>query len=241
MTQRSPAEVISDNLRQIHQEIADACERSGRNTDSVRLVAVTKYAELPWIEALSSQHQVFGENRPQQLAERKALWPQIEWHLIGQLQRNKVNLACRNASLIHSVDSLKILQDIAARGASSGGSPDVLLQVNVSGESSKSGFAPDELRHSWGAILDLSRQVPIRGLMTMAPESEDPEEARPVFRNLQRLREELRSLPETARYTIDLSELSMGMSGDFVPAVEEGSTLVRIGSRIFQGLSRESS
>lgn len=232
----SVAEALQKNLSSIHDSIAAACQRSGRDPSSVRLVAVTKYADWQWVQELSRLHGTFGENRPQQLAERQALLPQVEWHLIGQLQRNKVKQALQHAAMIHSVGSLRLLQEIVkvARGLNL--RTRLLLQVNVSGEESKSGFTPDELRSSWLQIAEYSEFVSIDGLMTMAPETDDLSIVRPVFAGLRTLRDELAVRPESQQRRISLPELSMGMSGDYVPAIEEGATLVRIGSRVFEGL-----
>lgn len=233
---------LSRNLAEIQENIAGACRRSGRRVDDVQLVAVTKYAPMEWVELLSSLHSVFGENRPQQLAERAALLPEAQWHLIGQLQRNKVRMAVEHAAMIHSVDSLRLLERIRDVGAQMSRRVRVLIEVNVSGEASKSGFSPDEICQAWPDILKVQKSVSIEGLMTMAPEADDPEEARPYFRQLRELTDSLRSRsaeiiaenPETP--AAELPHLSMGMSGDYVVAVEEGATLVRIGSRVFQGL-----
>lgn len=232
----SVAETLQKNLTSIHDSIAAACQRSGRDPSSVRLVAVTKYAEWQWVQELSRLHSTFGENRPQQLAERQALLPHVEWHLIGQLQRNKVKQALQHAMMIHSVDSLRLLQEIVkvARGLNL--RPRLLLQVNVSGEESKSGFSPEELGSSWPEIAQHSESVSIEGLMTMAPETDDLSIICPIFAGLRMLRDELAARPESQQCRISLPELSMGMSGDYVPAIEEGATLVRIGSRVFEGL-----
>lgn len=227
---------LTQNLNGIHDQMRAACERSGRSLNEVRLVAVTKYAEWPWVEALSSLHQTFGENRPQQLAERQTLLPGIEWHLIGQLQRNKVKLALQHASMIHSIDSLRLLERVAAVGAELQIRPKVLLEANMSQEAAKSGFTAEELRRDWSQIVSFSNAVQIDGFMTMAEEAHDPEDARPTFRSLCLLRDELQQTNASRDTGLDLRELSMGMSGDFVPAIEEGATMVRIGSRIFQGL-----
>lgn len=228
-------EVLQSNLASVMSRVRSACLRAGRDVSDVRLVAVTKYADWSWVQALSAIHGVFGENRPQQLSERSVLLPAVEWHLIGHLQRNKVNLALRHSALIHSVDSLKLLQSIAD-AATRGNRPAVLLQVNISREESKSGFAAEELPRVWDLVAEYSERVEIRGLMTMAAESSDPEEARPVFAELRNLRDFLCSLGATCRAGINLTELSMGMSGDFEQAVEEGATLLRIGSLLFRGL-----
>ena len=228
-------EVLQSNLASVMSRVRSACVKAGREVSDVRLVAVTKYADWSWVQALSAIHGVFGENRPQQLSERSVLLPAVEWHLIGHLQRNKVNLALRHSALIHSVDSLKLLQSIAD-AATRGNRPAVLLQVNISREESKSGFAAEELPRVWDLVAEYSERVEIRGLMTMAAESSDPEEARPVFAELRNLRDLLCSLGATCRAGIKLTELSMGMSGDFEQAVVEGATLLRIGSLLFRGL-----
>ena len=227
---------LTQNLNAIHDQMRAACGRSGRSPDDVRLIAVTKYAQWPWVEALSSLHQTFGENRPQQLAERQALLPGVEWHLIGQLQRNKVKLALQHASVIHSLDSLRLLERVAAVATELQIRPRVLLEANLSQETTKSGFNAEELRQDWSQIVSISKAVQIDGLMAMAAESADPEEARPVFRSLRLLRDELRQTDASRNAGLDLRDLSMGMSGDFIPAIEEGATMVRIGSRIFAGL-----
>ncbi|HIK94330.1 MAG TPA: YggS family pyridoxal phosphate-dependent enzyme [Planctomycetes bacterium] len=224
--------IIARNLAAVRDDIRDACVHADRAVESVRLVAVTKYAQWDWVEALAAEYQTFGESRPQQLAERRALLPDAEWHLIGQLQRNKVRTAVQSAALIHSVDSLKLLKRIALVAGELSIRPQILLQVNVSAEQSKSGFAPDELTASWDDVVVCHETVEIAGLMTMAPASDDSEKARPFFRALADLRDRLRS--HDAGLT--LSELSMGMSGDFAVAIEEGGTLVRIGRRLFAGL-----
>lgn len=235
------ATTLQHNLDQIHREIDAACIRSGRDSTDVRLVAVTKYADWSWVQALSGLHSVFGENRPQQLSERQPLLPNIEWHLIGQLQRNKVRLALSHAAVIHSVDSLRLLERIAQVAGEMKIRPRVLLQVNVSGEQSKSGFSPAELIAHWAKIVSFASSLVIDGFMTMAPEDDDSEAARPTFRALRILRDQLAGNPDSKSCGLTLTELSMGMSGDFPAAVEEGATLVRIGSRIYDGLAEPTS
>lgn len=228
----SVAKTLDQNLARVQQRIAGACLRSGRSPADVTLVAVTKYANPDWIPPLLALGvRDLGENRPQQLLERATKLPDACWHLIGQLQRNKVRSVLAHAALIHSGDSLRLLQRISDIAGELGRTTRVLLQVNVSGEGSKQGFVPDDLRRDWLACRSLPH-IQIDGLMTMAPLSDDPEAARPSFRGLRDLRSELsRDAP--------LSHLSMGMSHDMEVAIEEGATLVRVGSALFEGLQPE--
>ena len=222
--------IIRVNLETVKNRIHTACQRAGRGADSVQLVAVTKYAQWPWVEALAQFHQHFGENRPQQLAERSELLPEINWHLIGQLQRNKAKQAVQHAAMIHSVDSVKVLEKVSSVTAEVQHAAEVLLQVNVSGEDAKSGFEPDVVRSEWSRLVQMPN-VKVLGFMTMAPATDDEAVIRKVFRDLRLLRDELQAAGD-----VPLPELSMGMSGDFEIAIEEGSTLVRIGSLLFEGL-----
>ncbi|GDY08146.1 YggS family pyridoxal phosphate enzyme [Planctomycetia bacterium] len=225
---------LADNLQRVRSEIAAACERVGRSPNEVTLVAVTKYAELAWVRRLVELgFRDLAENRPQQFVERaEQLPPEIRWHLIGHLQRNKVKLVLPRTTLIHSVDSLRLLERISEVAAEQSLRPRVLLEVNVSGEDSKDGLPVAELTSQWDALQAVPN-VDVVGLMTMAPLTDDPAAARPVFRALRQLQDDLAA--RAASHT-QLTELSMGMSGDFVVAIEEGATLVRIGSRLFEGL-----
>lgn len=228
--------LIAENLDQIRLDVEAACARAGRASESVQLVAVTKYANIEWVQDLIELGEVqLGESRPQQMCGRaKELSGDVRWHMIGHLQRNKVELLIPVAELIHSVDSLRLLRKIETSAAAVGKRQRVLLEVNVSGEESKDGFTPTELSSDWREILDL-RHVDIQGLMTMAPHTDEAESTRPFFRKLRELRDELVAASEGQ---LVLPELSMGMSGDFEIAIEEGATLIRIGSRIFEGLQR---
>lgn len=225
---------LADNLQRVTAEIAAACARADRSPSDVTLVAVTKYADLEWVRRLIELGVCdLGESRPQQLVERVEQLPSdIRWHLIGHLQRNKVKQALPRAALIHSVDSLRLLQRISEVAAEQSLRPRVLLEVNVSGEAAKDGLPIAELTSQWDALQAVPN-VDITGLMTMAPLTDDPEAARPVFASLRQLRD---TLAARAAPHVQLTELSMGMSGDFSVAIEEGATLVRIGSRLFEGL-----
>lgn len=226
-------EQIERNLRRVRERIVGACERSGRKPDSVELVAVVKYARLEWVRSLVDLGVVqLAENRPQQLEERVPLLPpEVRWHLIGHLQSNKVRRVLPLVKRIHSVDSEKLLLTIRRIGLEIGASPELLLEVNLAGEASKQGFSPEELLGMWERV-DRPLRGQIRGLMTMAPNTGSPDDARRTFAELRRLREELNRIGSDT----PLTELSMGMTGDFEIAIEEGATEVRIGSALFEGL-----
>jgi pyridoxal phosphate enzyme (YggS family) len=220
---------ISDNLINIHSRIQDAAHRVGRQVSDVRLVAVSKtYPPAVIQEAWNSGQRVFGENRVQDALPKIAELPaEAEWHFIGHLQSNKIRKALPAFTLIHGVDNLELAQQINRIAGEMGLTANILLEINVSGEASKFGFSPTDLRQNLEDLLCLPK-IRINGLMTMAPYSEDPETARPVFSKLRILRDELAAKTGQA-----LRELSMGMSGDFEVGIEEGATIVRIGSSIF--------
>jgi pyridoxal phosphate enzyme (YggS family) len=224
-------EQMMKNIEQIKEEIEKACLKVGRNPNEVRLLAVSKTFPVEIIkEAYNAGQCLFGENRVQELCTKTPLLPaDIEWHLIGTLQRNKVKNVLGKVALIHSVDSVSLAREIDKRAARKNLMVDVLLQVNVAGEKTKHGFIPEEVKSKVKEICKLPR-IKIKGLMTMAPFTENPEEVRPIFRELRTLAESIEKLqlPE-----VQMKELSMGMSNDFRVAIEEGATLVRIGSRIF--------
>jgi PLP dependent protein len=227
--------VVRENYQRVCERIAQAAARAGRQPDEVGLIAVTKYAELDWVRALLSIGvRELGESRPQQLAARSAelAGAGIHWHLIGHLQRNKVKLVLPLVTLIHSLDSVRLAAEIDEVAAKLDLRPRVLVEVNLTGEKAKHGFERDELIAAWEALVRLPR-LRIEGLMTMAAYSDAPEDARRTFAALRELRDELRRMspPELA-----LPHLSMGMTGDFEVAIEEGATLVRIGSALWEGL-----
>ena len=226
---------IEENLHSVVERIHAAANRAGRRADEITLIAVTKYAKLEWIQELVSLGQLnLGENRPQQLWERSEVLPtSIHWHLIGHLQSNKVRRVLPLVHAIHSVDSVKLLRSISRTGAELSLTPKLLLEVNVTGEVTKDGFTPDEIRRQWGDIC-ACEQVQILGLMTMAAPGENPDDARPAFQQLRKLRDDLQ---RNSPASMLLSHLSMGMTGDFEVAIEEGATFVRIGSALFEGLA----
>lgn len=227
-------EIIHRNYCRIQDRIKSACLRSQRNPDSVRLIAVTKYAQLEWVQALIRLGCIdLGESRTPQLEERATqLSPSIRWHFIGPLQRNKVRRTIQYSSLIHSVDSIKLLKTIDRIAGESQRQPHILIEVNLSGETNKKGFSRETLCSEWNSICNVSH-LKITGLMTMAPHVQDPELARPVFTELRELRDQL---IQDSPAPLSLPELSMGMSGDFEIAIEEGATLVRVGSALYEGL-----
>jgi pyridoxal phosphate enzyme (YggS family) len=216
--------VIPARLAEVKQRIGRAAERAGRDPATVTLVAVSKTHP---VEAIRVAHAagatVFGENYVQELARKQEALAglELEWHLVGRLQRNKAKDVVGRVSLVHSVDSAGLAEALAKRAAAAGVVQDVLVEVNLAAEATKAGVAEAELDALLGVIAPLG-SLRCRGLMTMPPPADDPEASRPVFRALARL--------AAAR---GLAELSMGMTGDFEVAIEEGATLVRIGTAIF--------
>lgn len=217
------------NLDQIRHRIRAAAESAGRDPATVRLVAVSKTHPPEAIrEAAGAGQEIFGESKIQEaLAKIPVLPPSLEWHFIGHLQSNKIRKALPLFHLFHGVDNPGLALQMNRIAEDCGCFPRILLEVNVSGETSKFGFQPEALRGVIADLLALPR-VGVLGLMTMAPYAEDPLAAKPYFAALRRLRDDLEQQTGTA-----LPELSMGMSGDFEAAISEGSTLVRIGSAIF--------
>lgn len=222
--------LLANRLHMVRERIEKAALRAGRNPEEVTIIAVTKGVEVGHIEqALELGIQDIGENRVQEAeAKLPLLKHPCRRHLIGTLQRNKVPKALEHFDLIHSVDRIALIQRIAQR-AGEQRIVDILLQVNVSGESSKSGVSPDELEPLAEAAAQFAN-VRVVGLMTMAPFSEDPQLARPTFTGLRKLGAKLDGFGFP---NVSCDVLSMGMSGDFEVAIEEGATHVRIGSAIF--------
>lgn len=222
---------ISRNLADIRQRIRTAAEAAGRDPSSVRLVAVSKTrpaADI--IEAFRAGQTVFGENYVQELTVKlDQLQEPVEWHVIGHLQSNKVKYIAGRVALIHSVDRLSLAEEISRQWGKLGRICHVLIQVNISGESTKSGTTEE------GALqlvkdCALLPNIRVQGLMTMPPFFDDPEAARPYFAELRRLS---RAIDAAGIPDVEMRELSMGMSGDFEAAIQEGATLVRVGTAIF--------
>jgi hypothetical protein len=223
--------ILAEQVGMVRERIAEAARRAGRDPTGITLVAVTKTVPLEIARIAAELVSDLGESRPQELWKKAAALPTAKWHLIGHLQRNKIDRTVPLVVLIHSVDSERLLVALDAFGSRHGTPVPVLLEVNCSREAAKGGFPVESLLDLGAKLASLSG-VSIRGLMTMAAYSDDPEAARPTFAELRRLRDDLR-----ARTGLHLPDLSMGMSGDFEVAVEEGATLVRIGSTLFEGLS----
>lgn len=231
MTDTQLRATLAERLAAVRARVAAAAARAGRAPGAVTLVAVTKTVS-PAVAAaaveLGAAH--LGENRPQELWKKAAAVPGATWHLIGHLQRNKLDRTVPLVALVHSVDSERLLAALDACGRARGAPVPVLLEANCSGEASKGGFDPAAVPALAGALPGLAG-VSVRGLMTMAAYAPDPEAARPTFARLRALRDDLR-----ARTGLPLPDLSMGMSADFGVAVEEGATLVRVGTTLFEGL-----
>jgi len=221
---------LSEILAHVRGEIAEACAKSHRDPGEVEIIAVTKthgpeVVDEAWANGLVT----VGENKVQEAAWKKPVSVSgPSWHLIGHLQANKVRHALELFDFIHSVDSSKLADRINFIADEIGASPHILLEVNVSGEKSKSGMKPEDVEAAVSHIVADCPRITVEGLMTMAPFSENPEDARPYFRRLRELRDALEQ-----RLGVGLPRLSMGMSGDYKVAVEEGATWVRLGTVLF--------
>jgi pyridoxal phosphate enzyme (YggS family) len=220
---------VAARFEAVRRQVADAADLVGRDPSDIRIVAVTKTVGIEDIRAaVDAGLRDFGENRVQEFLGKYGLFPPVNWHFIGSLQTNKVKDVVGRACLIHSVDSARLIDEIETRADAAGVVQPVLLQVNVSGEHSKHGFAVDEVADAL-ILASSAPHVEVRGLMTMAPFGR-PEDARWVFRDLAELRDSLKAMVLNG---VELDELSMGMTNDFRVAVEEGSTIVRVGRAIF--------
>jgi PLP dependent protein len=220
---------ISANLKDVRERIQRACARSGREPESVTLVAVSKGHPAETVAAAAAAGlTVFGESRVQEARVKIGQCPgRLEWHLIGHLQSNKCRDAVHFFGLIQSVDSLELAREINQWAEKAGRTARVLLEINVAGESSKFGYAPEKALQELGEINALPR-IEIHGLMTVAPWAREAEKVRPVFRRLREIKGQCED-----RLGASLAHLSMGMSGDFEVAVEEGATMIRLGGALF--------
>lgn len=226
--------MLEERYLELQKRIISACARAGRDPESVTLVAVSKKVPPDLVDQLANLGVThFGENKVQ---EAKAKIPlcrgHIRWHGIGHLQTNKVRDAVQLFSMIHSVDSLRLAQEIEKQASLQSKQMPILLEVNVSGENSKFGLKPDEVL-SVALEINHLMHLELRGLMTMAPFSEEAENARGVFHRLNELKKGVEN-----KLGAPLPDLSMGMSGDFEVAIEEGATLIRVGRALFEGVER---
>ncbi|NMA63844.1 MAG: YggS family pyridoxal phosphate-dependent enzyme [Syntrophomonadaceae bacterium] len=223
-------EDIRQSLLQVQSRIKEAAVRSGRNENDIILVAVSKsVGEETIAEAVKYGIKNCGENRVQEFLPKQKRFPGINWHFIGHLQTNKVKDVIGRACLIHSLDRWRLAEYIDDRAARKGIEVPVLVQVNVAGESSKHGLAPAEVMPFMEAAQDLDH-LRIKGLMTIAPETDNPEEIRPIFKELRQIFD---TISRKNYNNIEMRYLSMGMTGDFEVAIEEGANIVRVGRAIF--------
>ena len=219
----------TERLLAVQSTVVEAARRAGRRAEEVALVAVSKtHAPEDIREVAEAGQTTFGESRVQEAqAKIPLLGGQLHWHFIGHLQKNKIRAALPLFDLFHGVDSLETAEQFQRIAAEDGHRPQVLLEVNVAGESTKFGFSPDAIKAQIEDLVALDR-LEITGLMAMAPYDPEPEHARPFFQRLRELRDDLASAAG-----VGLPQLSMGMSGDYAVAIEEGATIVRVGTAIF--------
>ncbi|CUS82939.1 hypothetical protein JGI16_10526 [Candidatus Kryptonium thompsonii] len=223
--------MVSENILKIKQKIWEVCQKVGRNPDEITIVAVTKTVPVEKIkEAINAGIYDIGENRVQELLEKRNSLENVRWHFVGHLQTNKVKYIVDFIHLIHSVDSLKLALEIDKRAEKINRHIDVLIEVNTSGEKTKYGVKPEETIEIVKQISENCKFVHIKGLMTLAAYSPDPENARPMFKMLKNLSDEIAKLNLK---NVEMRHLSMGMSNDYWIAIEEGATIVRIGTAIF--------
>ncbi len=223
--------MVAENYHQIQKRVEEACRRAGRSPEEVTLIAVSKTKPVPMLlEAYQAGARDFGENKVQEILEKYPELPKdIRWHMIGHLQTNKVRQVVGKACMIHSVDSVKLAKEIDKESAKHGIVTPILLEVNVAEEESKFGFHADEVDAAIDEMTALSH-ILISGLMTIAPFVEDGEENRQFFKKLKQLYIDMQAKKAD---NINMSVLSMGMTGDFETAIEEGATMVRVGTGIF--------
>jgi len=223
--------MVVENLAEVEKRVCAACRRAGRSRSEVTLIAVSKTKPVSMIEELLPGGTLdFGENKVQELCEKQEQLPKdIRWHLIGHLQRNKVKYIADKVCLIHSVDSLRLAQAISEEGLKKNLVVPVLVEVNVAGEESKFGIRPEEAEDLIREIAKLPG-ISIKGLMTIAPFVENPEENRVHFTNLKKLCVDIKMKNID---NVSMNVLSMGMTGDYEVAIEEGATMVRVGTGIF--------
>ncbi len=223
--------MLKENLQKVEENIEAACKRAGRDRSEVTLIAVSKTKPVDMLqEVYDTGIREFGENKVQEMMDKYEVLPKdIHWHMIGHLQRNKVKYLMGKAALIHSVDSLRLAEEISAQSVKHDVITDILIEVNIAGEESKFGTSKEEAM----ALVEAAAKLPnihICGLMTIAPYVDDPEDNRKYFRGIRELSVDIK---EKNIDNVDMRILSMGMSGDYEVAIEEGATMVRVGTGIF--------
>ncbi|MCR5083098.1 MAG: YggS family pyridoxal phosphate-dependent enzyme [Parasporobacterium sp.] len=222
---------IKSNLAEVENKIVNACKKAGRDRSEVRLIAVSKTKPVEVLQEVYDENiRYFGENKVQELSDKIPKLPSdIKWHFIGHLQRNKVKYIIGKVDLIHSVDSLRLAKQIDDDSKKNNLISNILIQVNVSNESTKFGTSNEEVFDLIKAVSELEN-IRVKGLMTIAPATNNPEECRVYFKKLKELSTEIEKLNLK---NVEMKELSMGMTGDYEIAIEEGATLVRVGTGIF--------
>lgn len=224
--------MLKENLEEVEEKIAKACERAGRAREEVTLIAVSKTKPVEMLQEIYDEGiRDFGENKVQELTEKYEVMPKdMKWHMIGHLQRNKVKYIVDKVTLIHSVDSLRLAETISREAEKKGITVPILIEVNIAGEETKFGLSSKEevisLTEQIAALPNLS----VKGLMTVAPPAEDPEENRPFFREIRQLSVDITNKNID---NVSMEILSMGMTNDYTVAIEEGATMVRVGTGIF--------
>ena len=224
--------MLKENLEEVEEKIAKACERAGRAREEVTLIAVSKTKPVEMLQEIYEEGiRDFGENKVQELTEKYEVMPKdMKWHMIGHLQRNKVKYIVDKVTLIHSVDSLRLAETISREAEKKGVTVPILIEVNIAGEETKFGLSSKEevisLTEQIAALPNLS----VKGLMTVAPPAEDPEENRPFFREIRQLSVDITNKNID---NVSMEILSMGMTNDYTVAIEEGATMVRVGTGIF--------
>ena len=226
-------ETIRERFEAVREHVGEALRKSGRRPEEARILVASKYYSLEQIAALADAGvELLGENKAEDLLEKQENFGDaFEWHFIGHLQRRKVKQVVGRVSLVHSVDSVRLVEELAKRVSEGGGAAEVLIQINVSGEESKYGVEEGEVEPILQAAAETEGKVRPRGFMTLAPLVERAEDVRYVFAKLRTIRDRLR---DNWSPHFDLSELSMGMSNDYWVAVEEGATIIRIGRAMIE-------
>ncbi len=223
--------MVKENLEQVRENIRKACEKSGRDVNEVTLIAVSKTKPIPMLqEAYDAGSRDFGENKVQEIMDKYPVLPEdIRWHMIGHLQRNKVKYIVDKISLIHSVDSLRLAEEISSQAEKKQVEVDILVEVNIAQEESKFGTSRDE---AMSLVEEISRlpHIQVKGLMTIAPFVENPEDNRKYFKQIKELSVDIM---QKNIDNVSMGVLSMGMTGDYMVAIEEGATMVRVGTGIF--------